>query len=383
MCYSPNIRDNVNSRFMGSMEKFIKYTKTGRELTEKEKESNRKYLEAKIKSNEWTLLPCGQCIQCRLKSAANWAARCECESKYHKDNHFITLTYDDEHVPVHNVYEDSWYHGIVNPIEYIKGQPIERLTLCKKDMQDFIKRLRDKAQRAGYEEEGGMKVFYCGEYGDKSGRPHYHIIIFGLKIPDLKLKYRKKGYEHDTSEWLTKIWNNGLVDIGQMTYDSAAYVAKYIVKKEKGKDKNGEKLSKFYEKAGIKPEFICMSNRGGGIGKQYWEEHREEIYNLDHMYLAHGRVIHPPRYYDLLEDKFMLEEEKNEIKCNEEEKLYKMESDKMKAIKRKRRKAANDALFKELKKQDLPIEEYMKVKQEKFINKHKKSLDRSQIDKFE
>ena len=97
-------------------------------------------------------VPCGKCIGCRLDYSRKWAIRCVLEAQMHKENCFLTLTYDDEHLP--------------------KGEKLE-----KEEMQKFWKRLRKAT---------GTKIRYymAGEYGTEGGRPHYHACVFGWKPRD-------------------------------------------------------------------------------------------------------------------------------------------------------------------------------------------------------
>ena len=104
-------------------------------------------------------VPCGRCIGCRLERSRQWAIRCLHESKSHEDNCFITLTYDDEHLP-------------------------RDRSLDVKVFQDFIKRMRKKV--------GKFRYFHCGEYGEKEFRPHFHACIFGYDFPDKKFLKRTK-----------------------------------------------------------------------------------------------------------------------------------------------------------------------------------------------
>lgn len=364
-----------NGKFMGGLKYLIEDRKVS--------EQNAKEL---IKEGKWTLVPCGQCLQCRLRAADNWATRIELESKYVENSHFITLTYNDQSLPVHNMIEDTHYHGLANPEEYLRGRSIERGTLVKKDLQDFMKRLRIQAQRKGLIEDQpdglGIRFFACGEYGDINRRPHFHCIIFGLKIPDLKLKYRFKGYEHDYSKWLEEdIWGQGIVDIGSCTYESARYTARYIVKKQKGEN------AKLYEKAGIAPEFLQMSLKPG-IGQRAWADNREEYYPRDVIYLSSGHRSRPPRYFDNLEDKARIAEEHNEEmqeigeKIDIEEQIGKVESEYMKDIRRARRKRANDALFNKLRATSgTTITEYFDIIGQKYEAQHTTAKDRGRIDR--
>lgn len=224
-------------------------------------------------------IPCGQCVGCRLEHSRQWAVRCMLESEYHEDNYFITLTYDEDHI---------------HRTEYIDQDTGEILlnngTLVKKDVQDFIKRLR---RYFDYRDSEGFRYFCCGEYGAKSARPHYHMIAFGLKLDDLKLWKETPLGNYYTSELLTCKWKHGHVIIGAVTFESCAYVSRYIMKKQTGK------RADIYESFNINPEYVVMS-RNPGIGKRYFEDNFDSIYPTDHIVLSGGRLSTPPRYFDKL-----------------------------------------------------------------------------------
>lgn len=215
-------------------------------------------------------LPCGQCIGCRLEHSRQWAMRCVHERQLHAFNEFVTLTYDDAYMP-------------------------EGGTLVKRDLQLFFKRLRKQYG-------AGVRFYACGEYGESLGRPHYHAIIFNLCLTDKKFyKKAKRGEVLYTSKSLTKIWGMGHVVVGDVTFDSAAYVARYIVKKVTG-DKAGEHYR------GRLPEFTNMSRRPG-IGSAWFAKYGEHAYEFDSV-IMNGREIRPPRFYDTrfeLVDSGMLE----------------------------------------------------------------------------
>lgn len=199
---------------------------------------------------EFVTIPCGRCIGCRLQYAKQWADRAVLELPYHDSNLFITLTYDDDHLP----YSES-------------EDGLEHWNLRKKDLQDFWKRLRN------YCEPEKIKYLACGEYGDTTFRPHYHSIVFGLKLPDLK--YHSRNYDGDllyTSETLANIWKNGFVLVGEANHQTINYVARYVTKKMYGFE--AEKYKKF----NIEPPFLTMS-RNPGLGRLYYEDHKVELFN--------------------------------------------------------------------------------------------------------
>lgn len=239
-------------------------------------------------------LPCGKCIGCRLEHARQWAMRCYHESALHEENSFITLTYDNEHLP-------------------------EGETLVKKDLQDFMKRLR-----ARIDEQYGKKVrfFACGEYGDEGKRPHYHILLFGYNFPDRQAwKTTKDGeIRYFISEELNKIWGKGFTLIAPVTYETSQYVAQYVTKKMTGVltemaysireyvDYSTGELKKIYlkyydrlnpltgEVKSVIPEFTQMSRRPG-IGSDWYDKYKHDLYPKDFVTI-NGKEQRPAIYYD-------------------------------------------------------------------------------------
>ncbi len=232
-----------------------------------------------VPDQEPLTLSCGKCTACRLRYARNWAIRCSHEAKMNEDNAYITLTYDDAHLP-HIADKKEWPS-----------------TLRLEDWQKFMKRLRKR-----YGDK--IKFFHCGEYGDDYGRPHYHACLFGIDWTDKK-EWEKKG-KHTlyTSAQLQWLWPYGHCTSGAVTFASAAYVARYILKKMTGplakkyqyKLKSGEVLHR-------KAEYTTNSNE---IGKSWFDKWHAEIYPADYLIIS-GKKVKPPPYYDhLLEKRFPL-----------------------------------------------------------------------------
>lgn len=271
-------------------------------------------------------LPCGQCVGCRLEHSRQWANRCMLELKDHKSAYFVTLTYDNDHVPVS-------YYADPNT-----GEALEALSLSKRDWQLFMKRLR-KAHPSP-----PLRFFMAGEYGSTTFRPHYHAIIFGLELNDL-VPYKRSeiGYQYYTSETLQKVWSVdgvpiGYVVVGEVTWETCAYTARYVMKKL-----NGD-LSEFYKFHNIEPEFTLMSRRPG-IARNYYETH-PEIYETEKINLATekgGISFRPPRYFDKLFDLEHPEE--------------------MQLIRERRAKTAADAMAAQLEKTSVSEDEYLLVKE--------------------
>lgn len=256
-------------------------------------------------------VPCGRCTSCRLEHSRQWAVRCMHEAQMHKANSFITLTYAPEHLP-----EDHSIH--------------------KEELQKFIKRLR---KNTGKE----LRYFACGEYGDKKGRPHYHAIIFGYDFPDKKLHTKtKNGDLLYRSPMLEKCWKYGHSLIGEVTFQSAAYVARYVMKKRKGKPdevdpKTGKTNAEYYmlvnpetgEVTEIEPEF-CLMSRRPGLGRAWLEKYKTDT-DKDYLTL-NGSKMSLPKYYDsviAMEDEIDMMERKRKRRSKinkEEQKLDRLEA---------------------------------------------------------
>ena len=252
----------------------------------------------KYDNNKYIDLPCGKCIGCRIDYSRNWALRCMLESEYHSITMFLTLTYDDAHVP-HSSY-----------VDYDTGEVKDILTLVPDDFTKFMKRLRYYySDRYGKE----LRYFACGEYGSKTLRPHYHAIVFGLDLDDLKLvKQSGTGNDLYESELVNNAWGLGFALLSESNFDTCAYTARYVMKKRKGKDADE------YERFNIVPEFVRMS-RKKGIGYQYYVDHKDDIYERDEIILKDGKKFKPPKFFDDMyevdcPEKFQ-EVKDNRIKC--------------------------------------------------------------------
>lgn len=215
-------------------------------------------------------VPCGQCIGCRLEKSRQWAIRCVHEASLYDDNCFITLTYDDAHLP---------YDGSLN----------------KKHFQDFMKRLR---KRFGE----GIRFFHCGEYGEQFRRPHYHACLFNFDFSDKVLyKITHSGMRLYNSSALSELWPFGFSVIGSVTFESAAYVARYICKKITGEPAD-EHYQVFRPDTGevfkIEPEYCTMSRRPG-LGKGFYEKYKDDLLKNDYV-VINGKTVKPPKFYDAL-----------------------------------------------------------------------------------
>lgn len=207
-------------------------------------------------------LPCGKCPDCRLLYSAQWAVRGVHELRLHNANEFVTLTYDDKNVPC-----------VID-----EGLP----TLRMRDVQLFLKRLRKVYG-------SGIRFMCAGEYGGRTHRPHYHLIMFNWTVEDKKFyKETERGDKLYKSEIVRRLWPYGDNVIGDVSFESIAYCARYIV----GKD---EKPVDWY--LGREPEFFNKSNRPG-IGSRAFDTFSGEWFRHDSV-IIDGRELRPPRYYDL------------------------------------------------------------------------------------
>lgn len=182
------------------------------------------------------------------------------EATLYEDSRFVTMTYDDEHLPAGG-------------------------TLRPEDFVGFMKRLRWR-----YGE--GIRYFQCGEYGEQFGRPHHHALLFNLRFKDEKRFKEEDGITLFTSDELDELWGFGQCTIGEVTFETAAYIARYTLKKVVGPAAEAHYGARV-------PEYLTMSRRPG-LGCGYVERWRGEIYRSGRSdaVISRGRLMRPPRYYD-------------------------------------------------------------------------------------
>lgn len=218
-------------------------------------------------------LPCGRCRGCRLRRSEEWAIRCHCEASLYKENCFLTLTYDEKHLPD---------NGSINVRAF----------------QLFMKKLRRENPKVQ------IRFFHCGEYGDKGGRPHYHAVLFNFDFGDKTESGNSNGHKLYSSKTLDRIWGNGMSNIGDVTFQSAAYVARYIMKKITGPE-SVEHYETIHSRTGEiiqrNKEYTTMS-RGHGIGQKWLYKFHADVYPHDFIVID-GKKRLPPRYFDDLYEK--------------------------------------------------------------------------------
>jgi hypothetical protein len=212
---------------------------------------------------------CGQCIGCRLTKAQTWGMRIVHEAQLHEDNCFITLTYDQEHLPADG-------------------------SLQLKDFQNFMKRLRKKCEPIR------PRYYHCGEYGEQLTRPHYHACLFGLDFNDKELLGENNGQQLYTSQMLANTWGLGFVTLGELTLQSAGYCARYITKKITGNQAQDHYLrtDEYGQAYWLKPEYSTMS-RNPGIGAKWYEKYKTDLWPHDEVPVPGAGVFKKvPRYYE-------------------------------------------------------------------------------------
>lgn len=211
-------------------------------------------------------LPCGRCIGCKLARSQEWAIRCMHEASMWEQNSFITLTYSDEHLPATG-------------------------SLDNKILTRTFRKMR---KNYGLK----FKYFACGEYGDNFGRPHYHAILFGIDFEDkVPINLTDLGDTLYRSERLEKIWPYGLSSIGAVTFESAAYVARYCTKKITGPlaDEHYQRVNtETGEIHKVHPEFMrCSLNPA--IGREWFDKFKPDTHKG--FITRNGKKLPLPKYY--------------------------------------------------------------------------------------
>lgn len=217
-------------------------------------------------------VPCGRCVACRLERSRQWAMRCMHEAQLHEENCFVTLTYADEFLP-------------------------EFGSLDRKAFPLFMKRLRKayNGRRIAY--------YHCGEYGDRFGRPHYHSCLFGFDFRDKRLETVRGDFPVYRSAELERLWPFGRSEVGTFSFEAAAYVARYVMKKAIGEE-SPEQCGRYdvvdYSTGEVvarrEREYATMSRRPA-IGKGWYERYKNDVYPRDGV-VVRGKLVQPPKYYD-------------------------------------------------------------------------------------
>lgn len=261
-------------------------------------------------------LPCGQCIGCRLQRANEWATRCMHEAQLHTENAFATLTYEKLNTP--SLSHRDWQ---------LFAKRLRKALTSKRHANNiaiseslYYRRTRDQLeskteptkgnpplQWAGERKAGEkfsptpqFKFYMAGEYGTRTKRPHFHACLFGINFTDRKHHITTAaGKRLYTSETLNEIWGHGFTTIGDVEYESAAYIARYICAKI-----TGPNSEMFYQHVDaetgeitqLTPEYNKMS-LAEGIGKKWLEQYKTDVYPHGQVF-TRGKPNRAPRYYD-------------------------------------------------------------------------------------
>lgn len=185
-------------------------------------------------------VPCGKCIGCRFDRSRMWAIRVYHESFQHSRSAFLTLTYSDESV----------------------------VAINKRDIQLFVKRLRKLCP---------VRYFAVGEYGSRTNRPHYHMVVFGADFMGGSFRMNDELY---CNPIVQETWGKGIVSIGSVSYGSCAYVAGYTL-----------------GKLGATDTFALMSRRPG-IGHDWLDKYGDDIVNTGHCVIEGRKVAVPRKYFE-------------------------------------------------------------------------------------
>ena len=243
-------------------------------------------------------LACGLCINCRMRRRRDWAVRSMHERQWNTEACFLTLTYDNRSLPRRFFKDDgseAW---------------IDQGWLDKTDFQKFMKRVRHHRGKEKQRREP-LKVLWCGEYGEKTKRPHFHALIFGEDFAST-MNWRSQANGYYTSEEVEYLWPHGNHYVGGVEFGSASYVASYAVKKLSGAARERENPStglaeydrldsRTGEVVRVPPVCNHASNNNSGngsLGQRWFEQYWADVYPEDEVTLKGGIKLNPPKAYD-------------------------------------------------------------------------------------
>lgn len=246
------------------------------------------------------VIPCRRCIGCRLERSRQWAMRCVHEAQMHEWSEFVTLTYDDAHLPVDHSLHYVHFQLFMKRLRsyYRERQRETDACVCKELRQSMSSAAALERCPAQH-----IRFYMCGEYGELLGRPHFHACLFDCRFEDRVLfKRTGSGERIYTSKILADCWQLGHCSTGDVTFDSAAYVARYVMKKRFGDVADEHSHYKYVDDYGEvhyrEAEFNRMSLKPG-IGASWYAKYSGDVYPLDEV-IINGRRMKPPKYYDTL-----------------------------------------------------------------------------------
>lgn len=297
-------------------------------------------------------IPCGKCISCRLENARQTAIRCVHEASMYENNSFITLTYSEENLKS----EKLQYLDFQLFIKKLRNHIFEtKLKERFPNVSSQIERRRlfndtNKSSRLEFIEQTRISVFVAGEYGDRKKRPHWHALVFNWRPSDCLPKYTSdRGDQVYCSETLSSLWPQGISEIGQITFESAGYCARYASKKlSHGKDGTHD----------FEP--ISRRSSKNAIGKRWIEKFWPDVFNHGFIVLPNGTTCGIPRYYEkwlkrykpaewthyitTTKLKIMEDARLKEQKISNEEKIINLKRSGLKGLQTKRAHAKNQIL---------------------------------------
>lgn len=329
-CTHPQIRLETNKRYKNSQGKWsykskLFWSEKGKTISQIEKDARNLLITGNYR--KYDIIPCGKCLGCFLERSRDKAVQLSLEKlnpEYKEDEcWFITLTYEDEYLPIHSTVDTE------------TGEVFSGVSLELKDIQNWIKKLRDNNP------EKTIRYMCAREYGSQTYRPHYHIIVFGLPL-DRELFCQIGNNANGDPLWTTPqldniqsnicwtvrrplgdrkapIYRAGNVIVGEVTFQSIAYVARYTMKKA-NKDYNADF---WYKSQGMDLEAISQSQ---DLGKWYYDIHKHEIYETDKVPILgkNENFSRPPRSFDRLYKKEFPVEYEKVIKRRKEKMLTSM-----------------------------------------------------------
>ncbi|AXH77016.1 MAG: replication initiator protein [Microviridae sp.] len=220
-------------------------------------------------------LACGRCDGCRSERSREWAVRMMHEARYHEVSSFVTFTYRPECIPAD-------------------------LSLDYSDFQGFMRRLRRERMKEWHPPQvlPVTRFFMCGEYGSKKDRPHYHAALFGVDFSGDRKPWKKSGagFQLYISARLDRLWGRGSCFIGDLSAESAAYMARYTLKKTSLDDPAYESVNRVTGEIFPRKLEFCHMSLKPGIGARWFDEFKSDCFPHDRV-VVKGRVQKPPRYY--------------------------------------------------------------------------------------
>lgn len=289
-------------------------------------------------------IPCGKCIHCRLEDSRVKAVRCTHEASCFDNNCFITLTYDNGNVPADGSLVKKHFQDFMKNVRYrlVPTNPYTPRSLPAAYFSESARELH-RLRFDDWQYRNGIRYFMCGEYGqdqellkqgiDKIGRPHYHALLFNYSPMDQatsalvenvgtedeafekqkitnkyglvgRVENSKTGEPQYLSSIIQESWNKGRTRVSSMSFESAAYVARYTTKKiDKGITLEQEQAfvehySKYDEESGsvylVEPEYGDASRRPG-IGRIWYDRYKQDL--RKGYITVNGNKLPIPKYY--------------------------------------------------------------------------------------